>query len=253
MPTIEENFKKWNDTFDWQKEKPEWCESALTNDLFWQFSLFPRIQSFLPAKTILEIAPGHGRWTEFLKRHCETLLLVDLSPNCIEACKKRFVKNPHLKYFVNDGKSLEFIGEHSVDFVFSFDSLVHCEKEAIEAYLKELSTKLSPNGVGFIHHSNLAAHDTASMSPEEKALLSRGWRGRSMSAEIFSDACPENKLSCVTQERINWNSRWLIDCLSTFTPVGSVWERALQRFDNPNFLELRKLQKGLQPYVYSKF
>jgi hypothetical protein len=45
-----------------------------------------------------------------------------------------------------------------VDFVFTFDSLVHAEINDIEAYLSELSRKLSQDGVAFVHHSNLAEH-----------------------------------------------------------------------------------------------
>lgn len=33
----------------------------------WQRALLPRLRAFLPTQTILEIAPGFGRWTEHLK------------------------------------------------------------------------------------------------------------------------------------------------------------------------------------------
>ena len=36
------------------------------------------------------------------------------------------------------------IQDKSIDFVFSFDSLVHAEAEVIEAYLNQLAMKLQP-------------------------------------------------------------------------------------------------------------
>ena len=41
-------------------------------------SILPRIARFLPAGSMLEIAPGHGRWTAYLREHCDTLAIVDL-------------------------------------------------------------------------------------------------------------------------------------------------------------------------------
>lgn len=61
---------------------------------------------------------------------------------------------------INDGRSLDAVVDGSVDFVFSFDSLVHLEVEVIESYLKQLASKLTPNGVGFIHHSNMGEYAT---------------------------------------------------------------------------------------------
>ena len=86
------------------------------------FVLYPRIHRFIPAPTILEIAPGFGRWTQFLKRHCQSLIAVDISKKCIEFCKARFPSGPHITFQVNDGTSLPAIPDDSVDFVFSFDS-----------------------------------------------------------------------------------------------------------------------------------
>ncbi len=69
--------------------------------------------------------------------------------------KKRFISNDNIEYHINDGKSLEQIQDESIDFAFSFDSLVHAESDVIQAYLEQLGKKLKPDGVGFIHHSNI--------------------------------------------------------------------------------------------------
>jgi 16S rRNA A1518/A1519 N6-dimethyltransferase RsmA/KsgA/DIM1 with predicted DNA glycosylase/AP lyase activity len=51
----------------------------------WRGMLRPRINAWVPTGTILEIAPGFGRWTRFLKDVCDRLVVVDLAERCIEA------------------------------------------------------------------------------------------------------------------------------------------------------------------------
>ena len=65
---------------------------------------------------------------------------------------------PHISYHVNDGKSLAMVPDESVNFAFSFDSLVHADLDVLRAYLVELRNKLSPDGVAFLHHSNIGAY-----------------------------------------------------------------------------------------------
>src|SRR5437899_8768206 len=59
-----------------------------------------------------------------------------------------------MEFHVNVGKSLDIISDESIDFAFSFDSLVHADGEVIGTYLRQLARKLKPRGAGFIHHSN---------------------------------------------------------------------------------------------------
>lgn len=128
------------------------------------------------------------------------------------------------------------IPDQSIDFVFSFDSLVHAEADVFEAYIVQLADKLKPNGVGFIHHSNLGAYrfyySMKRMIPRGRGLLWKmglldndGLRAISMSADLFESCARRVGLQCIRQEIINWSSKRLIDCLSTFTPSGSKWAR----------------------------
>src|SRR5947209_4767026 len=78
-----------------------------------------------------------GRLTQYLKDLCTSLIVIDIAERCIEACKQRFSSCSHITYHTNDGKSLDMIPDQSVDFVFSFDSLVYADPNAIEAYLSQ--------------------------------------------------------------------------------------------------------------------
>lgn len=154
MATIDENLKVWDGTYDWQAGGDEWSAAWGNPTQQWYSTILPRIHRFVPPGTILEIAPGFGRWTSHLKDLCKRLVLVDLSGKCIEHCKARFAAESKIAYHVNDGISLEMVADGSIDFVFSFDALVHVEADVIQNYLFSLAQKLKPTGAGFLHHSN---------------------------------------------------------------------------------------------------
>lgn len=155
MPSVDANLKAWDRLYGWEQEGDEWSSAWGGATAQWYGSILPRIRRFLPADSILEIAPGHGRWTHFLREHARQLSAVDLSASCIEFCRKRFDGDTRIRYFVNDGLSLEMIDAASVDFAFSFDSLVHVEEDVIRSYLVHLARVLKPDGAAFLHHSNL--------------------------------------------------------------------------------------------------
>src|SRR5687767_15634669 len=56
------------------------------------------------------------------------------------ACRERFVGDPRLEFHVNNGTSLDAAGTGSIDFVFSFDSLVHAEGDRSEEHTSELQS-----------------------------------------------------------------------------------------------------------------
>lgn len=203
-------------------EGDEWSSAWGGVEKQWHEYILPRINAFVPTSTILEIAPGFGRWTQFLKDLCENLVVVDLSEKCIRHCQKRFDSCSHITYYVNDGYSLDMISDESIDFVFSFDSLVHAEDDVIELYVKQLSTQLKDGGAGFIHHSNLGEYPTyyflVSKIPKGLTTLSRlgllqspSHRAPSVTAIKFERYVEEAGMQCISQELVSWQGKRLID------------------------------------------
>jgi len=249
MADVEHNIAVWNETWNWSTGGEEWSGWWGGTPALWHGALLPRIHAFIPTGTALEIAPGFGRWTQYLKDACDQLIVVDLAERCIEHCRERFSDATNIECHVNDGRSLEMVPDGSLDFVFSFDSLVHAEADVLESYALQLGRKLKPDGIGFFHHSNLGEHGAlASLTrktPEafRRRLIQRGhlidlgaWRAESMTADLFVEQCAEAGLSCIGQEKIPWDSgRTLTDALSLFTPRGSRWDRPLRVVRNPGF------------------
>ncbi len=249
--TVEPGAPAPNLNYDWKARGEEWSAPWGSSAAQWFGSVRPRIEEWLPAGVILEIGPGFGRWTRYLQEQCDHLVLVDFNENCIEACRRRFAEKSNLSYHRNDGSSLAMVADASVDFVFSFDSLVHAPRAAIEAYLSQLGKKLKRDGVVFLHHSNLGSYagSIGSLMPKAarrmltKAGLAESNHSRAsdMTADLFRDLCAQQRLKCIRQETINWRSRRLLDCISTFVQEGSKQDRPLRAWRNPDFMQEAEL------------
>jgi ubiquinone/menaquinone biosynthesis C-methylase UbiE len=154
------------------------------------------------------------------------LIGIDLAPTCIEKCNERFARYPNLEFKVNDGLSFPMVEDGSIDFAFSFDSLVHAESNVMSSYVNELARVLKPGGVAFLHHSNLDAVRRRSVLYKVRRVKIRlarlpftnpGWRAPSMSAEKMRTFVEDAGMSCVQQEIVPWGPGWpwMIDCMST--------------------------------------
>jgi SAM-dependent methyltransferase len=264
MPSVDDNKKQWDGKYDWSGHGDEWSASWGSPSIQWYGTILPRIHHFLPTDTILEIACGYGRWTQFLKNMCHNLKIIDLSEECIQACKKRFSESSNISYHLNDGKSLQMISDASVDLVFSFDSLVHADNTVMEAYISQLPRILKDEGIAFIHHSNLGeyrrTYSGIVKNPKlgwllgRLGILERRLHGRdiNVSATTVKNLAAEHGLSCISQEVLSWGTkRTLIDCFSTIVKNRSTLARKNQFYRNDKFMqEVRNLHKLSRLYSF---
>jgi SAM-dependent methyltransferase len=243
VPSIADNLDYWEAEYDWTQGGDAWSGPWGDAASQWYGSILPRIRHFLPVQSVLEIAPGFGRWTQFLLSYCENLIGVDLAAKCVEACRERFA-GPNVTFAVNDGQNLPIVRDRSIDFVFSYDYLVHVESDTLAGYLSELARILKPEGVAFLHHSNYGAYRRSARvfdplqgffdhmpTPIRAGLIRTGtYRGRhmratSVTADGFAEQCREVGLNCVAQELVNWEGGiLLLDCMSVVTLPGSRWD-----------------------------
>lgn len=234
MPSIDENRNRWS-TYEWEHAGDEWSVTWGGTDHLWWGALFPRLIRFLPVARGLEIAPGFGRITDFLRHYCKQLTVVDVTERCIEACKERFQGDERITYHVNDGTSLSMIEDSSVDFAISFDSLVHAEADVLRSYVHEITRVLTPEGFAFLHHSNLGAFRDAETG--ELPFENKHWRSPSMSAEKLRQDCDDAGAVCILQELVNWGGTEVHDCLSVFVRKDSPHRRELETYANPDFMD----------------
>lgn len=250
MVSIKENYDIFAVNYDWSERGDEWSQPWGGTRYLWSITIFPRIQAFLPSKNILEIAPGFGRCTQFLKDFCDHLVVVDLSEKCIRACQERFRDCNNIEYHVNDGRSLDMVADQSIDFIFSWDSLVHADSSVMKEYLRQFSRILKPGGFGFLHHSNLAevVEKMHGKIPYENVHL----RDETMDSPLFLKYSEESGLDCILQEKINWRDIFLIDCFSVIRVKNDTSSKPAQIIENSNFMEEVKIAKYLSDTYHFK-
>lgn len=197
---MEENFKNieeqrlWNDDSMWSNEGHEWSKSFGTTENLWNKNIFDDLKPFR-GKKILEIAPGHGRMTQFLSILADELIVVDLNRNCIKKTQEK-MGNHVLAYILNNGNDLPKVRNNTQDLVFSFDSFVHMHKNVIKDYLFEIERVLKVGGVGYIHHSWLLGGLDLSF---------QNVAGRSdMNPELFAELVESTGMKVLKQKTINF-------------------------------------------------
>lgn len=184
-------------------------------DQQWDKIIYPLIRGY-DFSTVLELAPGHGRNTEKLRRLAKEMHLVDVNSTCIEACRTRFGMERdgcQFFYYVNDGNFLSSIKEASISFVYSFDSMVHFDKLVVKDYLTEFKRVMRPGAFGFVHHSNYGA-----IRPNSNWATNYGTRS-DLSAQLFAEYCKEIGLRLVHQRLLglqDWIGMEGLDCISVF-------------------------------------
>jgi ubiquinone/menaquinone biosynthesis C-methylase UbiE len=189
-----EEQRAWDSLEMWSEGGHEWSKSFGTTENLWNSYIFDDIKEYRNKK-ILEIAPGHGRMTQFLSILASELLVVDLNPNCIQKTKEKLGHHV-LAYFVNNGKDLPKIRDNSQDLVFSFDSFVHFHKNVIDDYIKEIYRVLKPGGRAYIHHSWLEGGSDFSF---------HNFAGRStMDPETFQTLVEKHNMSVIEQKVIKF-------------------------------------------------
>lgn len=104
------------------------------------------------------------------------------------------------------------------------------------------------DGVAFLHHSNLGAY---SRLPWQMARLPGGkllrkvglaeasahWRARTVDAGHVLMWTLEVGLTVVSQERVNWGTRRLIDCMTVVTRPVSRFDRPALIVENARFMQ----------------
>ena len=240
MPELGWNREIWEETYTWDDRGEGWSVGWGGSEAQWFGSLYPRLHRVLPAKSILEIAPGFGRWTRFLLPLCQNYLGIDLSAKAVSACQKIFSDQAHATFLQNDGQSLEAAPAESFDLVFSFDSLVHAELDVLALYIPQILQKLLPSGVAFIHHSNILPGSDEPFGP--------CYRATTVSADKVYELITTRGGKVLIQETVNWYGTTLHDCFTLFGNAAAYADITSVRLENSRFMDEAFLIKSFQSF-----
>ena len=234
MPDLDD-LKAYYATFEWRTTEAAWGDRWGGTDMQWYGTILPRVHAFLPASNVLEIGPGQGRLSRYLRPHCERLYLADMTPHAVEACQTLFSRDRGVNAILVDGASLAAVSENRFDFVISVFSLVHADAATMQALIRDLATLLSPDGVAFIHHSNAGACLTGNAQQDGQLDY---YRSTSTSAETVRQASREAGLSCCSQELLGWETpSALTDCFSIIVRRYSMWDHPYRCIRNGGFVD----------------
>lgn len=229
MPDLDWNRSTWDGGYGWAERGEEWSVFWGGSVAQWHGSIAPRLNRRLPARAILEVAPGYGRWTRYLLSLCQEFHGIDFSAECVAACQDRFRAAPHARFVQNDGFSLAGVPDDHFDLVFTYDSLVHAEADVMDSYMPQILCKLTLGGVAFVHHSNFAA-----LPPGTQNLH---WRAAAVSAETVARAIAQAGGKVLVQERVNWGQPELNDCLTLFARGDHPDQLPAARIENHRYME----------------
>jgi len=180
----------------------------------WEGIIWPVIKDF-DFENVLELAPGAGRNTVKLAQVSRAVHAVDMNEYALKQLRERFKDYKgacQVRIYKNDGSHLPMLADRSVTFIYCWDAAVHFDKTVIRDYVGEFARVLKPNGMGFIHHSNLGA--------AAKPDIRLNPHGRSnMTKELFVEYCNQHGLQVVQQIDQPWGK--ITDCISVFRKGGA--------------------------------
>jgi SAM-dependent methyltransferase len=159
MPDIASEKQEYDRDYQWPEGGHEWSKPWGSAADQWVTTIYRRIFRLLPTRTILEIAPGFGRWTPYLLAASTRYWGIDIAERCIVHCRRSFgplASRP--RFLLGDGLHLRGIADGSISLAYSFDSLVHVDFACLSSYATELYRVLEPGGHAFLHHSNLGEY-----------------------------------------------------------------------------------------------
>jgi SAM-dependent methyltransferase len=178
----------------------------------WARTIWPIIKDEDFSAT-LELACGHGRNTEYLRRYAKSIDLVDVNRTCIEACERRFGSQKDgcvFRYHLTAGNSLP-VPDNSISFVYTWDSMVHFDKLVVWDYVHDVFRALKPGGSAFLHHSNYG-----SVAPDSNWIKNHGSRS-DMTADLMQEYAKEAGLTIKFQRLSGRADGWgmdNLDCIS---------------------------------------
>jgi hypothetical protein len=112
LANVRNNLQLWDQDYDWSADGDEWEHQADRSGVSykeWKASLVSHlIEPYARDADVIEIAPGHGRWSEFIVGMCRQAILVDLGPKCLEYCRTRFIEHSNVDYFMTTGTQLPY-------------------------------------------------------------------------------------------------------------------------------------------------
>ncbi len=175
---------------------------------FWsETSPFRMLFDRMTLGTVIDLACGHGKQSQFIVDRCTRLYLVDINSENLDFCRSRYAAHGNVEYVLTSGYDIPSIATGTVDAIFCYDAMVHFAPEVVAAYLRETRRLLRAGGCGLFHHSNLADPPSTEYGRNPHA------RNR-MSIGLFCRMAEDAGLSVIESRSCDWGGVQRLDGLT---------------------------------------
>jgi 2-polyprenyl-3-methyl-5-hydroxy-6-metoxy-1,4-benzoquinol methylase len=113
-----------------------------------------------PDSDVLELGCGGGKFSQRLAPRCRSLLCTDISPSMIDHTQASLTDlgvADNVGFRVLNGIDFDGVASDSMDFIFSYDVLLHVQPQNVFSYLRDARRVLRDSGVFMLHQINLAS------------------------------------------------------------------------------------------------
>ena len=113
-----------------------------------------------PGVDVLELGCGGGKFSRRIAPMCRSLVCTDISPTMIGHTRTRLKEeriDGNVSYLLLNGIDFTGVEASSVDFIFSYDVLLHLQRENVFSYLRDARRVLRENGTMMVHQINFAS------------------------------------------------------------------------------------------------
>jgi ubiquinone/menaquinone biosynthesis C-methylase UbiE len=193
---------------DWVKNSDYYDNADSWVYVFWNDdSDFRQMFNQLDTRIIVELACGRGRHSWQMRDWPNRKILVDMVPDNVDYCRRRFRGYSDVTFIANNGVDLSDIGTETVSAVFSFDSMVHFDHTVVYNYLFEIYRVLEFGGKTLLHHSNNSGN------PGGDYRHNPHWRNF-MPPGLFFDYARKTGFEVLSQRIIPWGDVQYIERIS---------------------------------------
>ena len=179
-------------------ESPYFARAEAHTKSQWEKHIAPVLQGANLSR-VLDLACGHGRFSELLAPQAKRLIVADANETCIDATRERLKEFKNVEYILTNGYSLDAIPDGAITFLFCFDAMVHFDNDVVCAYIEETARILAPGAIGFFHHSNFTERPGADHRSNPHAR-------NFMSTELFAHQASKAGLKVVRSMKISWGT-----------------------------------------------
>lgn len=155
--------------------------------------------------TTVDLAAGHGRNSEYLKKWATEVYVLDIQEGNVDRCMERFAGDGRFRYATNNGYDLRPVRDQWATLIYCFDAMVHFDSDVVRSYLRDSLRVLKPGGYGFFHHSNYQGGFDWRTNPSSRNFMSK---------EFFAHYVDKEGLEVVRQDVLAWDGEVDLDCLT---------------------------------------